>query len=154
MRALDGDIVVFGEPVIRRRLVRFQNKVTHPVDGLARVARILEEGTRQNFATRGASGGSPWRDLAPSTVARKRREGLDPRILRATGRLYASLVGHGPDHVESISGGQLTWGSRVPYGVFHQSSGPRTRLPYRPPVRLSQRMRRDAVRAMQQALVS
>lgn len=168
MRAMDGDIVVFGEAVIRRRLVRFQNKVTIPVDGLSRVARILEEGTRRNFETRGVSGGSPWRDLAHATVARKRREGLDPRILRATGRLYHSLVGGaGParglggrfepgrgDHVERIAGSQLTWGSSVSYGIFHQSSAPRRVIPYRPPVRLSQQMRRDAAKAMQQALVS
>jgi phage gpG-like protein len=47
----------------------------------------------------------------------------------------------------------MRWGSRVPYGVYHQSSAPRSKIPYRPPVRLSQRRRQEVVKALQRAIV-
>jgi phage gpG-like protein len=41
----------------------------------------------------------------------------------------------------------------VPYGRFHQSSAPRTKIPYRPPVKLNERRKREIAKAMQRALV-
>jgi phage gpG-like protein len=166
---LDLSVAVFGEDVIRRRFNRFAARAQDMSPAFHQVAGILRDATAENFATRGVSGGSRWRDLAPSTRARKARLGLDPRILRETGRLYHSLVGRkgtvgrsdltgrfqpgSNDHVEEVGPDRLVWGSRVPYGRFHQSSAPRTKIPYRPPVKLNERRKREIAKAMQRALV-
>jgi hypothetical protein len=90
--------------------------------------------------------------------------------LRLTERLYGSLVGAAPgassarglggrfiagagDHIEEIRPDSLRWGSRVPYGVFHQSTAPRTKIPYRPPVRLQERQKREITKALQRAMM-
>jgi phage gpG-like protein len=164
-------IRVFGEEIIRRRFLRFARRAEDSSEGFREVVRILRESVVENFATRGVAGGSRWRDLLPATIAAKRRKGLDPRILRATGRLYGSLVGPeastgrarhdlsgafipgGRDHIEEIGPTSMRWGSRVPYGVFHQSSAPRRVIPYRPPVSLTDRRKREITKALQRSMV-
>lgn len=168
---MELDIRVFGEQIIRRRFLRLADRLADASPGFRQVAAILRDATAENFATRGVSGGSRWRDLKPETIAAKRRKGQDLRILRATGRLYGSLVGPeastgrarhdisgafipgGRDHVEEIGPDSMRWGSRVPYGVYHQSSAPRRIIPYRPPVRLNERRKREVVKALQRAMV-
>lgn len=165
------NISVFGEAIIRRRMVRFQQRAVDHRMAFTEVVAILRESVRQNFATRGVSGGSRWRDLKPETKAAKARKGLDFRILVATGRLYGSLVGAegatgrarhfaigqfvggAGDHIEEIGPDSMRWGSSVPYGVFHQSSAPRRVIPYRPPVNLTEREKRAIVRALQRDMV-
>jgi phage gpG-like protein len=151
------DVQIFGEQIVRRRLVRFEHGAVDASLALREVVRILRSSTVANFASRGASSGSRWRDLAPSTVARKRRLGLDPRILRATHRLFNSIIGSGSpggdEHIEEIGPDSLRWGSTVPYGVYHGSSKPRHRIPYRPPVRLSDVDKRKIVKVLQAAIV-
>lgn len=164
-------VEVFGETIVRRRFLRFADRAMDMSPAFREVARILRDSTAENFRTRGVSGGSRWRDLKPATIAAKRRKGHDPRILRATGRLYGSLIGAesatgvarhdltgrfipgAKDHVEEVKPDSLRWGSRVEYGVFHQSSAPRRVIPYRPPVRLTERRKREVVKAMQRSLV-
>lgn len=169
MRTASVQAEVFGVPVIQRRLSRFGARATDARPAFRRIAGILNSATAENFRTRGVSGGSRWRDLAPSTRARKKRLRQDARILRATGRLYHSLVGTGGgagrndltgrfepgggDHVEVVTKDSLDWGSRVSYGVYHQSLAPRTKIPYRPPVRLTERTKREVMKQMQAYLV-
>lgn len=160
----------FGVPLITRRFVRFAENATDMSDAFREVVGILSRATAQNFATRGVSGGSRWRDLKPATVQRKAQLGLDPRILFATERLYHSLVGSsslygarstrtgrfapgGKDHIEEIGPDEMKWGSTVEYGKFHQSKAPRTRIPYRPPVRLNAKDKRAIVTAIQRGLL-
>lgn len=154
MAGLDVEVEVFGEPVIRRRLLRIADNVTDGREAFRRIVRILRHATERNFDTRGAYGGSYWEDLAPSTLARKRRLNLDLRILRATHRLLDSLLDStDEEHVEVVGPQELLWGSRVPYGVYHQSRRPRTVIPFRPPVRLPEQDRRSAVRELQRVLM-
>lgn len=151
---LQLDIEVFGTQILNRRLLRFAGGVSDASLAFEAVARILSAATARNFATSGASGGHPWRALAPATLARKRRLGLDPRILRATGRLYSSLVdATSPDHVQQITTESLRWGSTVDYGKYHQSTRPRAKVPYRPPVAFSENAKRNVVRELQRALI-
>lgn len=157
MAELELHAQVFGETIVRRRFVRFSDRALDASEAFREIAGLLRAATVENFATRGVSGGSRWRDLAPATRARKARLHLDQRILFATHRLYNSLVGTGDpggsEHVQEIGPQELRWGSSVGYGIFHQSSQPRRVIPYRPPVRLTQVLRRDIVKVLQRALV-
>jgi phage gpG-like protein len=167
--AFSVEATVFGEKIVTRRFVRFQAAALDMSGPLRQVAGILADSTRENFRTRGVSGGSKWRDLNERYAARTGRAPGE-RILRLTERLYGSLVGAegatgaarglsgrfvpgGGEHIEEVTPDSLRWGSSVPYGVYHQSSAPRTKIPYRPPVRLSERHKREVVKVLQRALV-
>lgn len=53
-------------------------------------------------------------------------------ILKATGRLEGSLTDRNdPEHIERINVDELQIGTAVPYGVYHQSDSPRTKIPLR-----------------------
>jgi phage gpG-like protein len=162
-------IDVFGETVVRRRLLRLADRMTDQSEGFREVVRILRGAVEENFRTRGASSGVRWPDLDEQYAARTHRSPSE-RILRLTERLYGSLVGAAPgassarglggrfiagagDHIEEIRPDSLRWGSRVPYGVFHQSTAPRTKIPYRPPVRLQERQKREITKALQRAMM-
>lgn len=70
--------------------------------------------------------GVPWQPLAPATIAKKGHS----TILVDTGRLQASVVNpQHPDHVRELLDNGLTFGTDVPYGIFHQDGTPR--LPQR-----------------------
>jgi phage gpG-like protein len=56
-------------------------------------------------------GGRPWKPLAPSTVARKRRLNLLPGILRSSDRLRQSIS-------VSVRNDRLRLGTAVPYAPF------------------------------------
>lgn len=56
-------------------------------------------------------------------------------ILKATGVLAASITNREDDNsINRIEGDKktLTLGTSVPYGIYHQSDSPRTKIPYRP----------------------
>jgi hypothetical protein len=55
---------VFGEEIVNRRLLRFAATTVDASDAFRQIVGILRDATEQNFATRGRSGGSRWRDLS------------------------------------------------------------------------------------------
>lgn len=58
--------------------------------------------------------------------------GFDYPLLVRTGRLAASTLGpNNPGSVSKITNLSLVFGSSVPYGVYHQSDEPRSRIPLR-----------------------
>jgi phage gpG-like protein len=151
---LEIELDVFGTRVVRRRMLRFADAAEDMRPAWDDVAAILEGATRRNFQTRGVSGGSRWRDLNEDYAeATGRRPG--ERILRLSDRLYDSLTN--PQHAEHVFESEpdsMRWGSRVPYGKFHQSLRPRRKIPYRPPVRLSENAKRGVTRAIQRRIVA
>jgi phage gpG-like protein len=56
------DVRVFGEVIIRRRLLRLASRMTDQREGFQDVVRVLREATAENFRTRGVSGGVRWPD--------------------------------------------------------------------------------------------
>ncbi len=61
-----------------------------------------------------------------------RKYGFDYPLLVATGRLAASLLGpNNPGSVSKITNLSLTFGTSVPYGIYHQSDDPRAKIPLR-----------------------
>ena len=79
---------------------------------------VLAPFVERQFASAGAEGGTPWQDLA--SRQRRGRGGVG-RILRRTGRMAASFQSGSAEHVQTISGTKLIWGSQVPYAIFHQT---------------------------------
>lgn len=74
---------------------------------------------REQFATQGEAGGTPWAGLAPATLRRKKGGG---GILDGTGALLDSLADpQSPDHVASRDKLSLTLGTDLPYAMFQQT---------------------------------
>lgn len=93
----------------------------------------LQEVHRRHFENQADPGGTPWAPLSPATVAMKgRRSGhqaAHETILVDTGRLFESLV-VGPavsdsDRIRDVGrlddGAYLTFGTDVPYSIFHDT---------------------------------
>lgn len=143
-----------GEVLLSRELMRFSDSMARPRLIFDVVADELREITHKQFDTEGRHASGGWKPLADSTVAYKRRRGLDPHILRATNRLMTSLTRKGdPEQILRPSSDSLVFGSTVHYGVFHQSSAPRKRLPFRPPLALTAADRREMVKRCQRAII-
>lgn len=122
-----------------------RKRLANPTPAWRASANLLEKHVRGVFSSQGVRGGSLWRRLAPSTVkARTRGWGYYRRpaafgagptspILTWSGRLRKSFTRGGAGHIRRLSVSGLTWGSSIPYGIFHDSPGPRTgSLPRRP----------------------
>lgn len=61
-----------------------------------------------------------------------KKVGFDYPLLVRYGRLAASLLGpRAPGSISNITKLSLTFGTSVPYGIYHQSDEPRSRLPLR-----------------------
>jgi phage gpG-like protein len=147
-------ITTEGETVVERHLMRFAQNMEHPHHALDEVGVVMREAVERQFASEGGYASGGWKRLTPERVAFKRKHGLDPHILRATDRLMASLTRKfDADHIERPSGDALVFGSMVPYGVFHQSSRPRTKIPFRPPVAITPQDKRRMVKRVQAALL-
>ena len=86
---------------------------------MALIAEDFREMEAGQFASAGASGGTPWAGLAASTEKRKRGSG---GILVASGALLNSLTDQeSPDHVEAIGNLSLEIGTDLPYARFQQT---------------------------------
>lgn len=105
---------------LERALENFQVSLADNSAALAAIADDLREMVSQQFATEGRAGGTPWAELAPSTLRRSRRRRAG--ILYSTGALLGSLRAIGaPGHLEELDRQSLLFGSRLPYALFHQT---------------------------------
>lgn len=147
MTAVAATMTLEGTAPILAKFGGMAERLAHPEPVLNVVADLLEAHVAATFATTGGRVGRPWTPLAPRTVrARARRWGYYRIVapgagaaaggpaLRWSGRLAGSFRRGGVDHVREISATTLRWGSEDPRAKFHQSSGPRTHLPRRPPL--------------------
>jgi phage gpG-like protein len=97
----------------------------------------LEEGERRQFSSEGGYGTGAWKPLSPRYRDWKDRHFPGEPILQLRHRLIESLTSAAsPDAVREVTPFSLTFGSRVPYGIFHQHGIP-GRMPARPPLVLT-----------------
>lgn len=93
------------------------------------IAKDWRKSNRAQFSLK-SSGMYPPLD-ALYEARKKKRFGNVP-ILVATGRLRDSVTGSpNNDSIQIISKTGLIIGTRVPYGIYHQSDAPRSKIPLR-----------------------
>lgn len=90
MPNIDFSFVVHDEAA-QDLLSFFMRKVRVPSELMEQIRDRLVENVENNFNTEADPDGSPWAELAPSTVRQKRLRGLDTRKLRATGKGKQSI---------------------------------------------------------------
>jgi phage gpG-like protein len=144
-----------GEQLVARTFMRFADDVEVPRAALEEVADEMRRITKQQFETEGGHASGGWKPLTEMRREFKRRHGLDPHILRATNALMRSLTEKfASGAIERLSGDSLVFGSAVRYGIYHQSSQPRSVMPFRPPVALTAEDKRRIIKSVQAALIS
>jgi len=112
---------------------RAQN--VRPLDAVIR--RVFLESEKERFE--GQNQRPKWPPLADSTRERKARQGLDPRALRATQALHASLTQEGAaGQVDEPSPGSFRFGTKLPYAFYHDTG---TGVPKRKLVGLTTKQR-------------
>ncbi len=120
---------------------------------MLRIKELLVEGHAQQFRSDGAFLGTPWEGNAPSTLARKAREGIPSlnRPMVATGALQESLSG-GKGGRSRVSKGAVSVGTSLFYALFHINPK-RKGMPARPPVGINDAQRTAALRIMDNHLM-
>lgn len=151
---------IFGDVLVRRELLRFAGRGDDLRPVFNELAYDFNAIETAQFDTQGQRGSGGWAPLAPSTIARKEKAGLDPRILHATLAMRNSLTRRGArGSVRTVRRDQLILGTRIrsvrgfPYPAAHQNPG-RAKHPRRPPVALTDEDRRRWVKAVQRFLVT
>lgn len=141
------EITAHGETLVARRLDRLAGRAVEARPAFEAIAVTLRGYEKRLFDSEGASGGAPWKPLAASTIMQKAREGQDPRILHATGRLRRSLaVAHAPGHLEHATHTSLTFGSLVSYSGYHQRG---RGVPQRRPLQYTENQKRRIMTILQ-----
>jgi phage gpG-like protein len=116
MIALNGSI---NSEAAENSLNVLQAQLSDLSPSMGLIAADIREMEAEQFASAGASGGTPWAALASSTVKRKRGGG---GILVESGALLNSLTDpESPDHVEAIDKLSLEIGTDLPYARFQQT---------------------------------
>lgn len=153
-------ITVEGDVQMDRSIEAIETHATDFAPVLHAIAADLSKVSAQQFATEGryASGGWPalkaaYRLRKAAWVAQGRiingRPAVSTKILQLTRRLMNSLVNKGdPEHIETVVNNELTWGTKVPYGRFHQKPGPLSKQKQRRFLELPEVKRQAYARAL------
>jgi hypothetical protein len=138
-------VTVDGEQQAANRFTLIGRRARDARPAFREISRLIYESEQRRFNSR-----SGWAPLAASTVARKRREGLSPQIMRATGALHRALTVPGDPSILDIDKDRMRFGLKggrtaVYYGRFHQQG---KGVPKRPVVVFTAATRRNANRIL------
>lgn len=124
------EIVIENQARFNQAIERAKEAMRDLTLPLTQIGLMLYKSQRSIFQL---SGPGLYPDLtAGYKKAKARRFGFTYPILKATGRLEASTTDPGDsDTVMRIENREtLYWGTKVPYGIYHQAEGARKRRPF------------------------
>jgi len=146
---------IAGEVQLDRGIARFADGVTdyRPIWGVIEDDFYAEE--KEQFRTEGEAGGGRWQPLSEACAGWKAVHYPNTRILERTGALEQSLTRASDSNAVKIERRkELILGTSVPYAIYHQSIEPRTRLPRRPVIQVTESFKRGVMRHIHTYLVS
>lgn len=114
----------------------FQAQITAAVrrvgDLRVAFALIAKDWRKSNIAQFSLQGSGLYPPLSEAYALRKQKKFGNRSILVASGRLRDSVTGSkNSDSIQEISKTGVIMGTRVPYGIYHQSDAPRRFIPLR-----------------------
>lgn len=119
------------------------------------MVQTFYEWEKELFKTEGDSGGRRWDPLAASTLRDKAKHGKPLNILEETGDLERSLTKPtAKGSFMRVSRLGLEVGSSLKYAGIHYHGSPKTNLPRRRPVQLTQPQRQEWVKMMQKWIMT
>jgi phage gpG-like protein len=138
---------VIGDEKVNTMLLAMRARAKNFEPALRQIGDVLRLHNAAQFATEGMQGGKKWDPLSPKYAAWKLKQ-VGPRpILQFTGRLMEDLTGS-PMAIEHYTADSAEWGTDAPYAVFHQSKAPRTQLPRRPFLVVTEALQFEAKRIL------
>lgn len=112
---------ITGDRRVKQLLSEMVDRVTGMQVAWPGVGAVIADAMDKQFDTFGAHlNGRPWAPLSPPYLAWKIRNGFDPRTLRKTGDMRASLVSR-PMAVERYGDFEATFGTNDEKARFHQN---------------------------------
>lgn len=84
------------------------------------VLTYLRGATKDQFRTEGGRGGARWKPLNPQYEKFKKVQYPGQPILRASDKLFGSLMDKTRDSILATTKTELRYGTRRPYGRYHQ----------------------------------
>jgi hypothetical protein len=114
-----------------------------------RIRKLLIEGNRKQFETKGAYLGTPWAKSAPGTLARKARLEQDLTPMVASGDLERALSG-GRGKRTRITRSSVSVGAALFYGKFGFGTD---HSPPRPPIGISDETSRESTSIIEKHLL-
>lgn len=145
------ELDVFGDVQVSREILRYGEHANDARPAFRQMTQMLEQAERRQFDTQGGFASGGWAPLKPETVRAKVRKHQDPRILRATGALEASLTHGGSGARRHVGSQELIYGTDIEYARFHQH-GTR-RMPQRRPLETTKNMRVQLMKVLQRWIV-
>lgn len=126
---------VMGEKLVATKMETLGRRRANMEPVMAAVALKIFEIEDKIFESQGRRGGGSWKADSPDWLARKIRDGLDPRIGHATGELRDSMTEpDAPGQAVHVGRNYVSVGSRLPQAAPSQRNRPFANF-----------MRRDAV---------
>ena len=104
---------------------------------------LVRQFSKEVFATQGAALGERWKRLSPYTVSQKARLGFTGGPLVRTGQMQRSFQ-------SIVSSDQAVVRNTAPYFPYHQSNQPRSKLPRRVMMKLTQNSKAEIIRHFQE----
>lgn len=132
-----------GDKQISRVLIGMASNLRDYTQPLSQSASLLKHTFSVDvFNTQGAAIGEKWQRLSPYTVAQKARQGMPDTPLIASGNMRASFQ-------TAVTTTQATVSNSAPYFGYHQSKEPRSKLPRRVMMKLTNDLKEQVVRYFQ-----
>lgn len=114
------------------------------------VAEEFYELEREQFKSEGRKGGERWQELSPEYAGWKAARYPGTQILERTGDLMKSLTSRSDANaVYNATPTSLSLGTKLKYAIYHQSNEPRTVLPRRPEVVMTEPFKRKVMKHLQ-----
>lgn len=139
------EVRVSGGDRLRRELRAREARLNTPDPAWREVGRYMAREVRKQFATKGAHFGTPWKPLAPSTIAAKRRGGWPRQPLVRTGQLKRDFTSS-PLDIERYEGSSAVFGASSDVAGWQQRGTKRNgrqHIPARIILKLTPQMRQD-----------
>lgn len=114
----------------------------------------LRAAMREQFAGQGVGPSGSWAQLSPRYRAWKEKQFPGLPILQRSKRLVQSLTGNTSDTVLIAAPDSLTFGTRRPGAVYHQSTRGRKKLPRRAVFDLNEPQKIRITKAIQRRLLT
>lgn len=127
---------VMGDQQVVRGFSRFAESVKDLSEPFKQIVQDFHEIEKKQFDSEGGYGSGGWQPLASSTIEQKQRQGWPLKIMVRTGDLRDVMTG-GRSGYEDIQPLELKI-MMLAYGKYHQSTAPRTKLPRRPLIELTE----------------
>lgn len=148
-------IEILGVKQVQRQLFRGAERAGNMRPALWKVREDMFRVIRMTFQSQGRRGGGSWKQLDPETVARKIREGRDPKILYATHHLVDSLTVRGNRYMRSkVTRHDITLDTTLPYADTQQHGDESRGIVARPFIHFTLRDRVRWVKMCEESLMA